>query len=194
MLSGAATLSIQNKREWTRRAVHLAFGSCALLVPLLGRGGSIGLAATALAYNALLAPRLGLDSGYRRPGERRVSGLVTYPLAVLLLLCIAPLPVAGAAWVIMAVADPIAAAVGSQVPRPRVPYHPRKSLIGSAAGLIAAALACAGYLHFVGAKDPLVPALVAAVAGVLAESIPWPFDDNLPIALFSATTLWAWGI
>ena len=194
MLSGAATLSIPNRRERARRLVHFAFGAGAFLVPCVPIGWSIALAAGALAYNALVAPRWGLDRGYRREGERGVSGLVTYPLAVLVLLLVAPPDVAAGAWVVMAAADPVAAAVGTRCPRPRIRYQQAKSLIGSVAGWLAASVACGAYLSYAGLERPFLPALSAAAAGALAESVPWPLDDNLPIAVFAAATLWAWGL
>jgi len=194
LLSGAATLSIPNRREGVRRLVHLAFGAGAFLVPLVPIGWSIALAGVALAYNARIAPMWGLDRGYRRVGERGVSGLVTYPLAVLVLLLVAPPDVAAGAWVVMAAADPVAAAVGTRWPRPRILYQREKSLVGSVAGWLAASAACSAYLIYAGVERPLLPALSASAAGVLAESVPWPFDDNLPIAAFAATALWAWGL
>ncbi|MHC4956907.1 MAG: hypothetical protein ACYTGN_00930 [Planctomycetota bacterium] len=187
-------MSIGKGSEASRRLVHLAFGGLAFLVPLIGRYPSIGLAAAALAYNTVLAPALGLDSPYRRAGEGRFRGLFTYPLAVLLMLCVAPLDVAAGAWVVMAVADPMAAFVGRACPWPRVPFNKAKSLAGTAAGFIAAAVACAGFLAYAGVERPLLPAVGAAAAGALAEAIPWPIDDNLPLAVAAATALWLGGV
>ena len=194
LLSGAAPLSIQNKGDGTRRVVHLAFGACALLVPVLGRWPSVALAAVACAYNGVVAPRLRLDRVYRREGEGRFSGLVTYPLAVLCLLLVCPLPVAAAAWGVLAVADPIAAAVGSRFPVPRLPGNPRKSIVGSLAGFASGSLACAVLLAYMDVADPVAPALAATAAGVLAEALPLRLDDNLPIAAATAAVLMAWGL
>ena len=71
MLSAAPDLSIHKATERKRRLVHFAFGACALLIEPLGRSGSAALAAAALLYNALLAPALGLDRGYRRAADSR---------------------------------------------------------------------------------------------------------------------------
>ena len=79
-----------DRRERTRRLVHFAFGFCALLVPWLGRGGSVAVAAAACAYNLALAPAMGWDRAYRRPGEPLVAGVGSYPIAVLLLLLVLP--------------------------------------------------------------------------------------------------------
>ncbi|MHC4338876.1 MAG: hypothetical protein ACYSX0_01500 [Planctomycetota bacterium] len=172
-----------------RRLLHLAFGGCALLLPVLGRWPSALVALLALFYNAILAPRIGLDRAYRHEGEGHMGGLTTYPLAVLLLVLLAPVEVAAGAWVVLAVLDPVAAAVGSRLRRPRIPLNARKSLCGTVAGLLAAALACAAILTYLGVPDPWPAALCAAGAGAFAEALPLPIDDNLPIAAASAAAL-----
>ena len=84
MLSGTGHLS--NRNDDLRRLIHLLAGGCAFLLQPLGPFWGALLAASALAYNALVAPAFGLDRAYRREGEGRWGGLTTYPLAVLLLL------------------------------------------------------------------------------------------------------------
>jgi dolichol kinase len=172
--------------------VHFAFGACALLIGPLGRAGSAALAAAALLYNALLAPALGLDRGYRRTGEGRWGGLTTYPLAVLLLVVFFPSQVAAGGWVILATVDPVAAAVGSRWRRPRVPGHPGKSLVGTAAGFVAGAIACTGLFLFLGEEHALPAAVGAAAAGAVAEALPLRIDDNLAVAAAAALALLPW--
>lgn len=191
-MSGSRHLSNLKPVERTRRLVHFAFGACALLIPVLGRWGSAAVAAAALLYNGVVAPRLGLDRGYRRHGDRFWNGLVTYPLAVLLLVVVCPPLVAAGAWVVLAAADPVAAAVGTRFPAPRVPGNPRKSLTGAAAGFVVAAVACAGVLRFLDAPGVVAPAAAAAGAGSVAELLPLPCDDNLVIAVAAALALLAW--
>jgi dolichol kinase len=168
--------------------VHFAFGGCALLIGPWGRGWCAALAAAAVLYNAVVAPRLGLDASYRRAGEGWWSGLVTYPLAVLLLLLLAPAPVAAGAWVVLASADPVAAAAGSRFPAPRMPWHPGKSLAGMLAGFVASGLLCGGALQLMG-EDAWAAAVAAAAAGAVAETLPLPIDDNLPVAAAAAIPL-----
>jgi len=187
-LSGAPTLSNTARSDGVRRLVHLSFGGCALLLDPLGRPWSLALAGAALAYNVWLAPALGLDRAYRRAGEGRWSGLATYPLAVLLLVLLAPLQVAAGAWVVLAAADPVAAAVGTRAPRPRLPYNPRKSLPGTLAGLVAGAAACWAMLAHLGVESALVAALCGGGAGAAAESLPLR-DDNLAVAAAAALAL-----
>lgn len=192
LLSGGPDLSIHKATERNRRLVHFAFGAGALLIGPLGRVGSAVLAGAALLYNAWLAPALGLDRGYRRAGEGRWSGLTTYPLAVLLLVVFFPSQVAAGGWVVLATVDPVAAAVGSRRPRPRVPGNRGKSLVGSAAGLVVGTVACAGLLLFLGEGHAWPAALGAAAAGAVAEALPLPFEDNLTVAAAAALALLPW--
>lgn len=182
-------MSIADGRERNRRIIHVSFGALAFLVDSLGRGWSVALAGAAFLYNAWLAPRFGLDRGYRRVGEPRFAGLTTYPLAVLALLILAPLPVATGAWVVLAALDPVAAAVGSRFPRPAVPGNPGKSLLGMGAGFVAGALGCFAILRFVGFEPAVRGALAAAGAGALAEALPLRIDDNLPVAAAAGLAL-----
>lgn len=192
MLSGAAHLSNRNASEDARRLIHFLAGGCALLLAPLGPGWGAALAASALAYNAFVAPALGLDRAYRREGEGRWGGLATYPLAVLLLVLFTRLEVAAGAWAVLAAADPVAATVGSRLRRPRVPWNPGKSLVGAAAGAVAGALACFGVLRWMGATPALLPALAAGAAGAFAEALPIRGDDNLRIAAAAAIALAPW--
>ena len=192
LLSGAPSLSIHKNEENTRRLVHFGFGFCAFLLPWTGLWGGVALALAALLYNAWIAPRLGLDAGYRRDGEGRWSGLVTYPLAVLLLLLLTPREVAAGAWMVMASADPIAAAVGTRRPRPPIPWNRRKSIIGSAAGFLAGWALTSVLLARMGVQQHVGASACAAGAGILAESLPLPTDDNLPMAAAAALALWPW--
>jgi len=180
---------LSESRERTRRIVHLAFGAAALLVPVLGRAGSIALAAAALLYNVALAPALGWDRGYRRAGEARLAGIGSYPLAVLLLLCSAPLPVAMAAWGVLAAGDPAAAAVGNRWSSSSLPWNRHKSWLGSLAAVIAGSTAAGLLLLYSGQRSVFGPALAAGLAGAIAESLPWPVDDNLPMAGAAAAAL-----
>ncbi|MHC4548686.1 MAG: hypothetical protein ACYTEZ_07895 [Planctomycetota bacterium] len=178
--------------ERTRRVVHLVFGLGALLIAPLGRTGSAVLAAVALLYNAVLAPALGLDRAYRRQSEPLWGGLTTYPLAVLLLVLLTPAPVAAGAWVVLATVDPVAAAAGARWPRPRVPGHPRKSLVGTGAGFVVGAAAGTGLFLVLDQPHAFPAALGAAAAGAVAEALPLRTDDNLVIAAAAALALLPW--
>lgn len=189
-MSGAPRLS--NRSDGVRRTIHLLAGGFVFLLKPLGPFWGAVLAATALVYNAVLAPALGLDRAYRREGEGRGGGLTTYPLSVLALVLLVPLDVAAGAWAVLAAADPVAAAVGSRVRDPSVPWNPSKSLAGALAGAIAGSLFCLAVLLWMDVPAPLLPALCAGVAGALAEIFPAKGDDNLRIAGAAAVALGAW--
>ncbi len=189
-MSGTPHLSNRHRhRHDLRRVIHLLMGGCALLLRPLGPFWGAALAAAALVYNAFVAPRLGLDRAYRREGEGRWGGLATYPLAVLVLVLLAPLAVAAGAWAVLAACDPVAAAVGSRVNLPRVPWNPGKSVAGTAAGAIAGAAACFGVLTWMEVPSALLPAVAAGVAGAVVEALPIRGDDNLRIAGVAAFVL-----
>lgn len=190
MLSGAPDLS--NRSDGLRRIVHFLAGGCAFLLRPLGPFWGAMLAAAALVYNAAAAPALGLDRAYRREGEGRWGGLTTYPLAVLALVLFVPLEIAAGAWAVLAAADPVAAAVGSRLRLPSVPWNPSKSLTGAGAGAIAGTLACYAVLCWMGVPRALLPALTAGLAGAAAEAFPAKGDDNLRVAAAAAAVLGAW--
>lgn len=169
--------------------MHIAFGSGAFLLFFVDARVVCVLALAAVLYNGFVAPHLRLDRAYRRPGEPRLSGLVTYPLAVLLLALLLPWRAAGGAWIVLAVADPMAGMAGTLRPRPRVPWNRRKSLVGAATGFAAGGLACYAYLAAADVVAPFPSALAAAAAGALAETLPLP-EDNLAVAFAAGAALY----
>ncbi len=177
---------MKTDRETTRRLVHFAFGGCALLLDDVGRRWGLIIAGAAVVYNAFVAPSLRLDRGYRRTDESRFGGLTCYALAVFLLVLFTPLHVAAGAWAVLAAADPVAAAVGTRLSRPRVPWNPSKSLAGAAA--------CALVLGLGHGSPPrlIEGAVSAGVAGALFETVPFPINDNLVIAAAAACALSPW--
>lgn len=189
-MSGAPHLS--NRSDGVRRFVHFLAGGCAFLLGPLGAFWGALLAAGALVYNAAVAPALGLDRAYRREGEGRWGGLTTYPLSVLALILFVPLEIAAGAWAVLAAADPVAAAVGSRLRRPPVPWNPSKSLAGALAGAVAGTVACYAVLRWMEVPGALLPALSAGVVGAAAEAFPAKGDDNLRIAGAAAAALAAW--
>ncbi|MCK6461079.1 MAG: hypothetical protein L6Q95_14450, partial [Planctomycetes bacterium] len=175
-----------------RRSVHFLAGGCAFLLKPLGPFWGAMLAAAALLYNAVAAPALGLDRAYRREGEGRWGGLTTYPLSILALVLLVPLEIAAGAWAVLAAADPVAAAVGSRLRHPPVPWNPSKSLAGAGAGALAGSVACFAVLRWMGVPDAILPALSAGIVGAAAEAFPARGDDNLRIAGAAAAALAAW--
>ncbi|HWH07680.1 MAG TPA: hypothetical protein VNX21_00675 [Candidatus Thermoplasmatota archaeon] len=97
-----------------------------------------------------------------------------------------------AAYAILGIGDAASALVGVAYGRTRLPWNPRKSVEGTAAGLAAGFLAGSflGALPYAVAGLPVPPlfhgvVLVGATAGALAETVP-RVEDNLVVPLAAA--------
>ncbi len=92
------------------------------------------MAITAIAFNLLVLPRIA--GQLYRPGERvrdARSGIVLYPISVLLLVLLFPnrLDIAGAAWAILAVGDGMATIAGRRMGWGAIPWNREKSFAGT---------------------------------------------------------------
>jgi len=187
--------------EDARKFVHIIFGCCALLLRYLSWFEAALVAIAALGFNLIIMPRVG--SAIYRPSDRArrvASGIVLYPLSVLLLIVIFPdrLDIAAAAWGILAFGDGMATVVGKRLGRRPIPWNREKSIAGSVALFVCGSVAGAAlawwcrpnvvppaYLWFsLGA--PVAAALVAA----LVETIPVRLDDNVSVPAAAAAALW----
>jgi dolichol kinase len=194
MASGAAERAAATgiaPNEIRRRTLHVAAGVLGPLAALLGPGIATPafVALVAVAGAAELArfrwPGFGarlerLAGGAFRPGESRgVTGasLLAAGFAVSWWL----FPAAGAerAILVAALADPMAAAVGT-----RFGGGTGKSWVGSTACAVTAALVL--LLTGVGAA----PAAVAAIVAAATERAPWRGADNVAIPLGVGAVLW----
>ena len=112
-------------------------GGFALLLRYLEWWQAAILAATALAFNWSILPRIGGTRLYRASEVTRgfPLGILLYPLSVLLLILIfrSRLDIVAAAWGILAVGDGMATLVGRAVGGRRVPWNEQKTIAGSAA-------------------------------------------------------------
>src|SRR5450759_2430751 len=186
--------------ETARQIVHMAMGAVALLLRWIPWWQAVTLAVTALAFNLLILPRIGVN--LYRPGdrERGVHGIVWYPLAVLLLLLTFPrrLDIAAAAWGILAIGDGIATLAGRALAGPRWPWNRDKTLGGRAAFAIGGG--AAGVFLAWWCRPAVVPApamaftiaapILAAVAAAFVETIPIRLDDNLSVAATAGAVMW----
>ena len=180
--------------EAVRRAVHFAMGGLAFLLPCLTPLQAACAAGGAVAFNVLLLPRLG-PSLFRR-GELDApwrSGIVIYPVAVLLLVILfhRRMEIAGAAWAILAAGDSAAGWVGRRWGRRPIPWNRSKTVEGSAAFAIAAFAFSWAVLAWMG-RGPVEAALLSGSASMFAafmESLPWRLDDNLTVPLLGAAFL-----
>jgi len=123
------------------------------------------------------------------PKERRVdrrvrlNGATWALISVVALLILFPMSVAGAALIVLAVGDPVAALVGSQYGRLRVG---KKSLEGTVAFFAASLLAVLALTPI-----PIAIAAVGCLAAAVVELVPLPGYDNPWIAAAAAIALTA---
>ena len=89
-----------------------------------------------------------------------------------------------AAALVLIVGDGMAGIFGKIYGKTKLPWNQGKSLEGSIAGFIGAAIAASFII-------PINFAVLAAFAGVLIEAINWKLNDNLTIPLGVGFLLWA---
>src|SRR5262249_42184629 len=147
--------------EASRQWVHVLSGGFALLLRMLTWWQAAALAATALAFNVLVLPRIGGRRLYRPVDEARgfPLGILLYPVAVLLLILAFPtrFDIVAAAWGVLAFGDGAATLAGRAWGRRRWPWNPEKTIEGTAAFIVcggAGAVALAWCTRPAGAPDP----------------------------------------
>ncbi len=204
------TESARAFRENRRQLVHLAVGLGATSLAFLPAWAVIVGGLFGVLLNFLILPAIGWDRPLLRPGERYLSGFKLYPVAVLALVLIFPLPIAAAAWGILAVGDAASNWFGRRYGRVRLPWNRQKSWAGTVAFFLVALPIAGGLIQWtqwgrgwiydeaailVGTQLWIAGALGAGVAAVL-ESLPIPIDDNVTVSLGSALAMggwWTWG-
>lgn len=136
----------------------------------------------------------------RRPGENYPWSPVLYTTALLLLgLAHARFglswAIGFAAFAILGLGDAASALVGVAYGRTRLPWNPKKSVEGTAAGFVAGSLAglVMASIPFAFALLPIPPlffgvVLLGALAGALAETVP-RVEDNFVVPLSAAAVM-----
>jgi len=185
---------MQKTSETARRAVHFAVGGLAFLLRDMTPLQAACAAGAAILSNVFVLPRLApsLFRGEERHEPWR-SGVVIYPVAVLLLVLLfhRHMEVAGAAWGIMAAGDSAAGLVGRRYGRRPIPWNRSKTVEGSFAFAMAAALFSWAILIWMG-RGGMQAALLAGSTSLFAafmESLPWRLNDNLTVPLLSGAFL-----
>jgi len=191
----------ERSSEAHRQIVHIAMGGMALLLRYINTWEAMILAGGAVAMNLYALPRIA--GILYRPGETRrrfTSGIVLYPLAVLMLLVAFGdrLDIVAAAWGVLAFGDGMATLVGRRIPSARIPWNREKTIAGSAAFVVfggaAGAFLCwwcrptvvpPPYLWF-SLGMPWLAAIVAAAV----ETIPIRLNDNLSVPASAGIVLW----
>jgi len=182
--------------------VHVGSGAFAFLLRGLTWWEGAALAAFALAFNALVLPRVGGRRLYRPVDRARgfPLGILLYPLAVLLLILIfsSRLDIAAAAWGILAFGDGAATLVGQRVGGRRWPWNHDKTIGGSAAFVLCASaggILLAWWTRPNVAPPPsfwfvLLAPIAAAFAAGAVETVPVRLDDNISVPAAAAAVLW----
>jgi dolichol kinase len=120
--------------EDRRQILHIAVGFLALLLRWLSWGQALAMAALAVVFNLTLLPRLAGPSIYRSSDRHRgaMTGIVLYPVAVLVLLAVFPgrPDLVAAAWGILAFGDGFATLIGRRGAT-RLPWNREKSVEGT---------------------------------------------------------------
>ena len=186
--------SVTAPSPWLRPAIHAGTGLGGLWLAVLPHPWALVCAGLGILVGWVLFPLTGFDARLRRPGERWLGGLRTYPLAVFGLVALLPPAEAAAAWGVLAFGDAAAALIGSRVPAPPLLGHPKATLPGTAAHVLAgwaAAFLLGGAVGAIGRAAGIVdpgptPTLLAtglaALAAVLVDLLLRLPDDNLPCA------------
>jgi uncharacterized protein (TIGR00297 family) len=188
--------------EGARQWVHIGSGAFALLLRFLVWWQAALLAAVALAFNALVLPRIGGRRLYRPIDHARgfPLGILLYPLAVLCLILVFPtrLDIAAAAWAILACGDGAATLVGRRARGAPLPWNRDKTVAGTAAFIAAGAIAGIALMWWT--RPAVVPPpamtfvvlgpIAAAIAAGFVETIPVRLDDNISVPLVAASVLW----
>src|SRR5262245_51292352 len=192
----------EDARQW----VHAGSGAFALLLRALTPWQAAGLAAFALAFNAVVLPRIGGRRLYRPVDEARgfPLGILLYPVAVLLLILAFPtrFDIVAAAWGVLAFGDGAATLAGRAWGRRRWPWNPEKTIEGTAAFIVcggAGAVALALWTRPAASPHPsltfaIAAPIAAAVAAALVETIPVRLDDNVSVPATAAAVLWLAGL
>jgi uncharacterized protein (TIGR00297 family) len=188
--------------ERARQWVHIGSGLFALLLRFLIWWQAAALAATALAFNLFLLPRIGGRTLYRPVDHARgfPLGIVLYPLSVLLLILVfeTRLDIVAAAWGVLAFGDGFATLAGQRIGGRQIPWNREKTIAGTTAFVVCGGLggiALAWWTRPAIVPSPpllfvVIAPLLAAVAAALVETLPVRLDDNISVPFTAAAALW----
>jgi len=187
--------------EWKRKAVHAGMGLFALTLKWLDWKQAAVLALAALLFNWYAMPRFGRGI-YRDGTRRRDTGIVAYPLMVLVLLLLFRnnIYIVAAVWAMMAFGDSAATILGRLIEGPSLPWNSGKTWVGLLGGWAFGGFAAVVTFAFVSGGLEPAAVIILLVGGALyafLESVPAGIDDNLVAAVPTALALYAlaegWG-
>jgi uncharacterized protein (TIGR00297 family) len=185
--------------ELLRKATHVGMGLIAFALRDLGPLRSAILAAAALVFNLFLLPRIGGRRMWRQAehASGSATGIILYPLAVLLLILVfyRRLEIAAAAWGLLAFGDGMATVAGMALGRRKLPWNRNKSWAGSIAYVLFGTAAASVLLLWTapergyGWPFALAAAACAALLAAALESLPQGLDDNIGVPLVAGLFL-----
>ena len=121
-------------------------------------------------------------------GDSELQGFVAsplfYALGIIISLVLFPEAISYTSIAVLTLGDGFASVFGRKLGRRNLPFNKNKTVEGALGGFL---LALAGSLLFIGPYG----ALIASAAGMLAEVLPLPLDDNITIPLTSGLALMA---
>jgi dolichol kinase len=128
----------------------------------------------------------------------RYSGTPYYIASALIAVGIFPKAIAALAIAFLAVGDPIASIFGIMYGDRSLRFSNGKSLIGTAAGMLACGVVAFVFLHFMNQSQFMelklehlvILSVVGGIAGGGAELLPMEVDDNFVIPVVSGFVLW----
>ena len=180
--------------ETLRKSLHIAFGLFAFALKWLP-----WWAAAAVALAAVLGNRLALHRIFGRSVARDErgfdTGIVAYPIAVLLLILVfrERLHYAAIAWVLLAFGDGAATLAGRSARIASLPWNRAKSWGGFLAFVLAGGAGAFAVSWWLGYRDIEVIVIAILVAAVV-ETLPLGVDDNITVPFAAAVALTVAGI
>jgi uncharacterized protein (TIGR00297 family) len=178
-----------------RKLLHLATALPILILPWIPWPLLIVLTGAWCGYNLFLLPKTKLGRKIIPEGEGLFSPARTYPMAIFSAALVFPTHILAGAWAVLAIGDATANLAGRWFGKRKLPWHARKTWVGSVVGLatsiVVAYLAIMFCLNQMQIEelpsgiDPatiwfsaMIIAVLGALAGMLVETIDAPFDDN----------------
>ena len=126
-------------QESYRQLLHIAVALFIIPLRWFGFRYAIGFAIAAFLWNLLVMPRW--FKGSFRPSEKQKgysTGMLVYPISILVMAVLFPLPIMAAGWAVLSVSDGSATLFGKLFGKRHLPWKKNKTWIGSFSFFISA--------------------------------------------------------
>jgi len=128
-------------QESYRQVLHIGFALFIIPLRWFGFWYAIEIAIFAFFWNLIIMPRWFKDSF--RPLEKQKgysTGMLVYPISILVMAVIFPLPIMAAGWAVLSVSDGFATLFGKLLGKRHLPWNKNKTWIGTFSFWISAAI------------------------------------------------------